>query len=212
MTRLLLLLAVLPYFAFSGTSASFAQADGADTQQSENENQEAQTSEAPVPTMDPEVLELNGNIAELTMELDDNARRHFYTLYNNNNLISTVKYVRDHIGDAIDACSENNPDMEGDLRARYKEWTDAVNEKLGEAEGQVENMVLAQEYASDADINKILKQANDLRAKTQKNVERIPVTSPEACEYLLNKMDETQTNMLRFLSAVLVAMPQAMDE
>jgi ABC-type transporter Mla subunit MlaD len=218
MTRLLLLLAVLPYFAFSGASLSYAQDETADeateiqAEESAAADDAAQASSAPAPTMDPDVRALNSNIAELTMDLDANDRRHFYTLYNNNNLISTVKYVRDHIGDAIDACSENNPDMEEALRARYKEWTDAVNEKLGEAEGQVDNMVLAQEYASDGDLNEILKQADDLRAKTQENVERIPVTSPEACEYLLNKMDETQANMLRFLSAVLVAMPQAMDE
>ena len=101
--------------------------------------------------------------------------------------------------------------MEDDLRARYKKWTDAVNEKLEEAEAQVENMVLVQEYASDDAINEVLEQADDLRAKTQENVERIPVTSPEACEYLLNKMDETQETMLRYLGTVLVAMPQAME-
>ena len=236
MSRLLLLLALLPYFSFSGATLSYAQEDGAEEQSEQQKEaepgeavaepqsedviaeedaiaaEETEKKSAPVKTMDPDVLALNNSLAELTIDLDDSDRRHFYTLYNNNNLISTVKNVRDHIGDAIDACSENNPDMEDNLRARYKEWTDAVNEKLEEAEGQVENMVLAQEYASDSDINKILKRADELRDKTQKNVERIPVTSPEACEYLLNKMDETQANMLSYLGTVLVAMPQAMDE
>ena len=220
MTRLLLLLAVIPCFVFGAVGSSFAQDDGGVDEQTGQESSvdvatekrdKDQASETQARAMDPEVRALNKSLAELTMDLDDNDRRHFYTLYNNNNLISTVKYVRDHIGEAIDACSENNPDMEDDLRARYKKWTDAVNEKLEEAEAQVENMVLVQEYASDDAINEVLEQADDLRAKTQENVERIPVTSPEACEYLLNKMDETQETMLRYLGTVLVAMPQAME-
>lgn len=220
MTRLLLLLAVIPCFAFGAVGSSFAQDDGGFDEQAAQEagadvvtekGEKDQASKTQARAMDPEVRALNKSLAELTMDLDDNDRRHFYTLYNNNNLISTVKYVRDHIGEAIDACSENNPDMEDDLRARYKKWTDAVNEKLEEAEAQVENMVLVQEYATDDAINEVLKQADDLRAKTQENVERIPVTSPEACEYLLNKMDETQETMLRYLGTVLVAMPQAME-
>lgn len=220
MTRLLLLLAVIPCFTFGAVGSSFAQDNGnADEQAGQEASSDVatekgdknQASKTQARAMDPEVRALNKSLAELTMDLDDNDRRHFYTLYNNNNLISTVTYVRDHIGEAIDACSENNPDMEDDLRARYKKWTDAVNEKLEEAEAQVENMVLVQEYASDDAINEVLKQADDLRAKTQENVERIPVTSPEACEYLLNKMDETQETMLRYLGTVLVAMPQAME-
>lgn len=218
MMRLLLLFAIMPCFALSGANQSMAQDNGSDERPAQEENaktvksDDAEDNDQSSETQSRlEVHALNEKLGELTMNLNENDRRHFYTLYNNNNLISTVKYVRNHIGEAIDACSENNPDMEDDLRARYKKWTDAVNEKLIEAEAQVENMVLVQEYVSDEAINAVLKQADDLRAKTQENVKRIPVTSPEACEYLLNKMDETQATMLGYLGTVLVAMPQAMD-
>ncbi|MAE50406.1 MAG: hypothetical protein CMH27_01210 [Micavibrio sp.] len=163
-------------------------------------------------SMDPDVKNLNQALANLTEELDSPSRRHFYTLYNNNNLISTVKYVRAHVSQAIDACSENNPDMEQALRDRFAEWKEAVNEKMKEAEAQINNMVIAQDYAKDQDIRKILKQADDLRDKTQEGVERIPVTTKEACEYLLNKMNETQQTMVKYLNSVLVAMPQAMEQ
>jgi len=241
MTRLLLILAVLPCFALSGANFSYAQEDAAEEQPApelEQEQEDAAAADQPaeeaeaevteessdeakkaariestkLETMDPDLRALNEGLAAVTGDLDSNNRRHFYTLYNNNNLIRTVEYVRDHVGSAIDACSENNPDMEEALRGRYKEWTDAVDTKLSDAEAQVQNMVLAQDYASEDEINKVLKQANELRAKTQENVERIPVTSAEACEYLLNKMDETQANMESYLDSVLVAMPQAMDE
>ena len=241
MTRLLLILAVLPCFAFTYAGFSYAQDEAVEEQaepaQEEEgaaeqpaEEQEADVSEelsdeeaneakkaarkesTKLDTVDPDLRELNDSLAALTGDLDSNNRRHFYTLYNNNNMIRTVEYVRGQIGNAIDACSKNNPDMEEKLRERYEQWTDAVNAKLSDAEAQVENMVLAQDYASEDDINTVLEQANELRAKTQENVERIPVTSPEACEYLLNKMDETQANMESYLDSVLVAMPRSMDE
>lgn len=199
--------------AAEASAAQAAPVDEAPAEQKAAPQSADAPAEAPMPktAMDPDVRKLNTDLGALTKDLDSARRRHFYTIYNSNNLISTVKYVRGHVGEAIDACSKNNPDMEGALRERYKVWTDVVNENLVSAEGQVNNMVLAQDYAPDTAVRNILKQADALRDKNQKGVERIPVTSKEACDYLLNKMDETQKSMVELLNSVLVAMPQQMQ-
>ena len=159
----------------------------------------------------PELKKLNKELRDLTIDLSKNDRRHFFMIYNNHNMISTVKYVRDQVSAAIDACSETNPDMEQALRDRYKIWTDAVNEGIKDAEAQRDNMVIAQDYTKASDIRGILRQADGIRDETNDAVESVPVTTPEACEYLLNKMDETQSNMLAILRAALVTLPQAIQ-
>jgi len=159
----------------------------------------------------PELAKLNKELREMTIDLKKNDRRHFFMIYNNHNMISTVKYVRDQVSAAIDACSETNPDMEQALRDRYKIWTDAVNEGIKDAEAQRDNMVIAQDYTKASDIRGILRQADGIRDETNDAVESVPVTTPEACEYLLNKMDETQANMLAILRAALVTLPQAIQ-
>ena len=161
---------------------------------------------------DPEIQKLNTALADITKDLDKAQRRHFYMIYNNHNLISTVKHVRKDVSDAIDACSEKNPDMKDDLSKRFDEWKAAVNEQMEAAEGARDNMIIAQDYASEKDIRGVMKQADSLRDELQGKRARAPVTSKEACEYLLNKMDETQTNMLSLLNATLVSLPQRMQE
>lgn len=159
----------------------------------------------------PKLKKLNKDLRDLTIDLKKNDRRHFFMIYNNHNMISTVKYVRDQVSEAIDACSETNPDMEQALRDRYKIWTDAVNEGIKDAEAQRDNMVIAQDYTKASKIRGIMRQSDDIRDETNDAVESVPVTTPEACEYLLNKMDETQANMLGILKAALVTLPQAIQ-
>ncbi|MFN3700493.1 MAG: hypothetical protein ACK4VI_03110 [Alphaproteobacteria bacterium] len=155
---------------------------------------------------------LTDDIKDLTESLDPPSRAHFYMIYNNHNLISTVKRVREDVSGAVNKCSESNPEIEERIRARYAQWEEAVNEKIESAKGNIDNMTIAQDYAPEEKIRSIMKMSDDLRDETMAKMERIPVTTLEACEYLLNKMDETQANMVNLLEATLVSVPQAIHE
>ena len=152
---------------------------------------------------------------EFTKDLDERSKRHFTVLYGNYNLIKVVEDVRDSVDTAIDACGEANPDMKEDLDTRFKEWKAAIKPVLKEADGNVDNMVVAQDYAKPREIKKFFKLIDKARKQQGKEVEKIPVTSLEACESLLKRMDGTQANMVRLLQSTLVSLPrviQAEDE
>lgn len=166
----------------------------------------------PLKAPSPAVKKLNEAVAGITQPLDGKNRAHFYMMYNNHNLISTVKRVKGDVSNAIDACSKENPEMENDLRERYGVWQTAVDEQLEAAQASVDNMIIAQDYVDEKKVHDVMKQADDLREETLRQTERIPVTSKEACEYLLNKMDETQKNLVTLLRSTLVSVPQAMEE
>lgn len=198
--------------AEAAEQAGESDAEQAAPEDAAEENVEQAEEIPPLKEPSPAVKKLNEAVAGITKPLDGSKRAHFYMIYNNHNLISTVKRVRSDVSNAIDACSKENPDMEKDLRDRYGIWQTAVDEQIEAAEANVDNMIIAQDYVEEKKVRDVMKQADNLREETMRQMERIPVTSKEACEYLLNKMDETQKNLVSLLRSTLVTLPKAMEE
>jgi hypothetical protein len=159
----------------------------------------------------PEMKKLQDALGDITKPLDGLQRRHFFMIYNNNNIISTTKTVQTDVTKAIEACGKNNPDMKEALNARFKIWNDALSVQIEKAEANRDNMIIAQNYSDSKTIKNVMKIADDLRDETQMKIEKTPVTSKEACDYLLNKMDETQNTLINLLEQALVSFPQALQ-
>lgn len=150
------------------------------------------------------VFEQTKKIAE---GLSPEEQKHFFILYNNYNMIGTVKMVQGDVGNAVKACGESNPDMKGKMDARFKTWSEAIDPIVKESEGHVDNMVIAQEYAKPKEIKDIFKGLDETRVLANAQVEKTPVTTKEACEYLLNTMDDTQENFAKLLRSTLMSAP-----
>lgn len=152
------------------------------------------------------------SLIDFQKKLQPRDQRHFQVLYMNYSIVGVVKTVRKDVGNAIDKCSENNPAMEKDLRKRFDQWEGALNPVLTEADGLVNNMLFVQEYAEPEEVRSIFKLIDDNRTQHENEIKKVPVTTPEACEYLLNKMDETQEKMVGLLKKTLVGLPQSLQE
>lgn len=150
--------------------------------------------------------------SELMKKLEERDQQHFFMTYSNYNLIETVKVVRGDVSNAINECSKNNPDMESELRGRFQAWNGAVDPLLDEAKGNLNNMVIAQDYVPEKDIRAIFNAIDTARKETSARMEKVPVTTQEACEYLLEKMDETQESMVSILRSTLVSFPQTFPD
>ena len=149
---------------------------------------------------------------DLMQELSEVEKKHFYMAYSSYNLIQTVRIVQDDVSKAIGSCGENNSEMEADLEDRFALWNDAINPLLQEAGGNLNNMILAQAYAPSKDIEAIFAMLDKTRQETNSQINKIPVTTPEACRYLLEKMNETQSRMISLLKSALVSFPKAFPE
>ncbi|MCD8498196.1 MAG: hypothetical protein LRZ85_09125 [Alphaproteobacteria bacterium] len=156
--------------------------------------------------------DLSDKLGVLEKRLNDKERHHFGIIYNNHNLIQTVKTVEGDVGNAVSACSRENPDMASKMEDRFDDWKTAVNAKLTEAEGLTQSMIFAQDYATKDEINDALAAADTLRAHSQTIYDKVPVTSEEACEFLYEKMVETKDNMLMLISTTLISVPQEMQK
>lgn len=148
----------------------------------------------------------------LSDPLPDEDRNHFSLIVTNYNLIQTVKMVEKDVARAVKECGKNNPDMKKAMDERFDGWKGAVDPIIKDADANVDNMIAAQDYAKPKQIKKILKGLDESREHTNKQIEKIPVTTPEACDYLRNKMDETQESMVGLLQATLTPYSQIFPE
>lgn len=149
-------------------------------------------------------------VGEFTRDLDEPSKQHFYALYGSYNMVKVVEGVREQVGDAVEKCADVNPDMKEALETRFEEWDDALEPIMDDAEANVDNMIIAQDYAKRSDFKKLFKFVDEVRARDNEALEKYPVTTPEACEYLRAKMDETQVNLTNLLQSTLVSLPQSM--
>lgn len=175
--------------------------------------------EMKAPEIDPEVAKQEKRIVKtsdmieaLTKDLSVTEQKHFHLIQASYNLMATVKMVQEDVESAVKECGKNNPDLKEAMDARYKEWNTAIKPVMEEAEGHNDNMIKAQDYVQASEIRKILKEMDRVRDKSDKQIEKIPVTTPEACEYLRNKMDETQDSMLKLLRATMLPFSQVFPE
>ena len=151
-------------------------------------------------------------LRELMNKIDKQEQRHLFMIYNNYNLIEAVKTVQTDISKTITDCSQNNPDMKNRLEKRFALWDSAVTPVLEEAKGHLNNMVIAQSYAKSKDIKAIFTSIDKTRKDTAARLDKVHVTTKDACEFLLGKIDETQDTMISLLKSTLINAPQTYQE
>ena len=98
------------------------------------------------------------------------------------------------------------------LDKRFGTWDDEVNPLIKEARDNLNNMILAQDYAAKGKIDDLFSAVDESRKHATSEFQKIPVTTPEACSYLKNKMDETQRTMSMLLQNTLLTYPRAFQK
>jgi len=161
---------------------------------------------------DEEILNLRQSTEELREEimkgLDKDQQTHFMRAYTFYNIVGTVNLVERDVGKAIKACGEANPEMKDKLDARFANWRGEVDPIISEASAKVDNMIAVQDYADKTMVKTLFSQLDNMRIKIDKQIDKIPVSTPEACEYLHEKMDETQERMVTLLRGTLISTPE----
>ncbi|MGH1456124.1 MAG: hypothetical protein ACRBDI_05035 [Alphaproteobacteria bacterium] len=150
---------------------------------------------------------LHSQVKNTMSKLEIDEVQHFGVMYSNYLIYSMVKAVREDVGNAVTACSENNKDMASELDAKFAAWEKSVGGTLEEANSNLNNMALAQNYMSQDEVKTLFGLADETRRVNSSRFETTPVSSPEACEFMMSKMDETEQSMNHMLQTTLVSYP-----
>lgn len=153
------------------------------------------------------VEDAHRKIEAMTKSLSDGERRHFQLAYFSYNMIQTVDMVRADVRNAVDSCGKNNPDKKEKLDKRLQAWNKNIDPVMKEADGHLNNMIIAQDYAKEKEFKSLFSALDTAREKSMSQIERIPVSTPEACDYLYEKLDETEERLTALLRNTLVSPP-----
>lgn len=154
------------------------------------------------------VIESHDAFAE---KLDEQNKAHFEFIYSNYNIIQVVKTVHKSVSTAAEACSDKNPDMADEIEARYSAWDEEITTVLKEAEGHLNNMVIVQDYADKDDFEDLFEIIREVRASEKDVIKKVPVTTEEGCQHMLDNLSSTQENLTKLLRATLMSVPEAIQ-
>lgn len=203
MLRKVFLLSTVLTFGFSGYSMA-QDAPVADAQVTQ------EAGESSVADQQKQVL--LDRIVKVAGKLDKDQVTHFFVMYSNYSIISLVNNVEKDVGEAVKKCGDENPDMTERVNARFDIWKTNIGKSRDEAKENLDNMVLAQDYISKNEADEIFSMIDKTRIEADSRFQRVPVSTPEACEFMLTKMDETETTMTKVLSATLASYPNVLQK
>lgn len=158
------------------------------------------------------IVESQEAIEDFSDGLSEEAQRHFAIIYNTHNVIGVVEMVEDSLGKAVEACGAEHPGMKPDIDQEFKAWQQSVEDVKGEARANIENMIIAQDYASQDKIGTLLDQADAARIAGNNAIEKKPVTTRKACDNVMQKMSETKDRMIDLLRRTLVSFPRTLSK
>ncbi|HPF78089.1 MAG TPA: hypothetical protein PLF01_02245 [Alphaproteobacteria bacterium] len=136
--------------------------------------------------------------------LPEQNQKVFFVLRNKHSVIRSIRVVDRDIKNAVKACGKANKDMKQPMNERFKSWEDSVLPVLKEAEKFLEVELKEQKAFYVSDYRHII-DLNDKAYKfSESKVQKTPVTTPEACQGLLDSMDRTEDDLLSLLQDILL--------
>lgn len=136
--------------------------------------------------------------------LTDEQQRTFYIIRNKHGVIRSVRVVDRDVGNAVKACGKENPDMKDKMDDRFKAWEGSVLPILDSAEKFLKEEIDKQEMVPASDFRHILKMNDEAFEFSEKQIEKSPVTTKDACEGLLKSMDRTEDKLINLLLDILI--------
>ena len=153
----------------------------------------------PVKKERPALIEMERYTADLLNGLTPDQAQYLYEIRVNFNSIYSVEIATGQVEDAVKACTKNNPDMKEDMNTRYKAWDSAIMDEKDKADKALKDAIKRQPFRPAARVNTLLKKVDAAFKERDALVERVPVSSAEACQRLLESMDDTQEQMVSFM-------------
>lgn len=168
-----------------------------------------------VPPLDKEKLERLGKTNpyipkretkahEIASKIDEPALKHLYVLREGFGNLRAVTMVQRDVGTAVTACGKVNPEMKESMDQRFAKWNSTVDPVVREKENLIDDAIKTQTYVKPKEIKDYLKLIEQSAQHANRMEDKQIVTTPEACQGLLDSMDRTEETVAKVLSQITV--------
>ncbi len=189
-------------------------AEATEAQQDDSSQKEEKKADDPVLEQlranNPYLDKLQEASVEFIKDVPDDGVKALYLIREAYGILRSVHSVKKDVGHAVDLCGKENSDLEGDMDSRFKEWSDNVTPALKTQDEKLDALIKKQSYKKPKDVKSYLKNIDNAAEYADKMLDKQVVTTPDACQSLLESMDRTETNIVELLGQT--AMPELNDD
>jgi len=136
--------------------------------------------------------------------LSDKDLERFYLLRTKYSYISGIRVAERDVGNAVKSCGEKNPGLKEKMESRFKQWQNAVDPILVTADESLEREIKNLKYVDPAKVKNVFKLQKAAAEHTDKQTTKTVITTEEACNDLLDSMDDTEDSMISLLQEALL--------
>ncbi len=114
-------------------------------------------------------------------------------------MLRAIRVAKADVQNATEACAKENASMADDISTRFSAWSDVLSPLI---EGQEENMqkAISARFKDPESITNYLGMIDTAAAYAEKQIDKVPVTTLQACTALLNSMDTSEEGLSKALS------------
>lgn len=140
---------------------------------------------------------------ELGETFNDQQNINMGRIRTNFGIIRAIGIMKHDIGDAVKKCGDANKDMEDSLTKRFAAWANTVAPLLKEDEESLEDSIKKSAFPDEKKVHDYLDLIDEAAQAGDKALgDKSVVTTPEACQYLLASMDQSEPMVTTLLNGI----------
>jgi len=117
-------------------------------------------------------------------------------------MIRAVRLVKNDVAKAVKVCAQDNPDLAEKITARFDQWNDGIEPLLVQNKERMNNAINDGGLPNEKKLKAYLDLIDKAAAHADSKIEKKIVSTPDACEGLIQSMDRTEPTMVELLQNI----------
>ncbi|MCB9990515.1 MAG: hypothetical protein H6867_03925 [Rhodospirillales bacterium] len=123
----------------------------------------------------------------------------FSVIRENFGVLRSVRMTRKSVTNAVKECAAKNPDMKDAINSRYKSWDEGIHPVLEKQQKSMKASISSGLFNDPKQVEDYLDTVDDMAEYADNRMEKKVVTTPEACQSLIDSMDKSSEIILELI-------------
>lgn len=157
----------------------------------------APQAEAPA---NPHIQDMNAKARDLAATLTTEEIETLGLVRNNFEIINSIDYALEKVGQAVKLCADKNPELKDDIKKEHASFDGAIDESLKKQQETLKQAVSTKNFEKPGKVQDYFDTIDKAAKFADVQLEKVVVTTPEACKALAGSMADNKKIMLDHLA------------